>query len=351
MSRTNHWMRSITTSALLFITLGLAVIAQAQPSNTAPFDHTKTGFLLRDVHATLRCEQCHVDGIFKNTPKECVGCHSVGSRVAATPKPVNHVQTELSCGTCHNSSTTFLVKSFKHVGITSNCASCHNKQSLGVVSKPVNHFPTLLPCESCHTNTNTFTSWKMNHTGITSGCASCHSGQFSGVVSKPAGAAHIATTAPCETCHTSTTTFLGARFDHSSTVVANVCKTCHSGQVAGVTVQPAVHIPTGGAQCDICHTQTNTANFKSFLGGNYDHVGRRLPRENVRLAIRANTPSPVASRRSMYRPFSSATPATHRRTQPAIRHFLAPVTPTHPLREPVPFAITAQPRWANRLPT
>src|SRR5512146_2961915 len=33
-----------------------------------PFDHAKTGFLLRDVHTTLRCEQCHVDGVFKNTP-------------------------------------------------------------------------------------------------------------------------------------------------------------------------------------------------------------------------------------------------------------------------------------------
>lgn len=235
-----------------------------------PFDHAKTGFLLRDVHATLRCEQCHVDGIFKNTPKDCGGCHAIGSRVAATPKPVNHVQTTSSCDTCHVSPTTFLVASFKHIGINSGCKSCHNGQSLGVVSKPVNHFPTLLPCESCHTNTTTFSSARMDHTGITTGCASCHSGQFANVVSKPAS--HIATTASCEACHSSTITFLGATYGHDLATVTNNCISCHGGPMPGVVGKPATHLSTT-AQCDQCHTQANTGNFTTFLGAVYNHAG------------------------------------------------------------------------------
>lgn len=239
--------------------------AAAQPApGAAQFDHSRTGFLLRDVHTTLKCEQCHVDGIFKNTPRDCAGCHTIGSRVGATPQPVNHVQTTQPCDTCHTSPTNFLVRNYKHAGISGGCNTCHNGQSLGVVSKPANHFPTLLPCESCHTNTNTFQSWRMDHTGLASNCASCHSGQFVGVVSKPVN--HIATTAPCETCHASTVTFLGATYNHVG-VTTGSCDTCHNGSYPGVMAKSATHIPVpAGAFCDNCHTQSNTGNFSSFLG-------------------------------------------------------------------------------------
>ena len=260
----------MTMGILACLTLWFTPIAHAQSeSGASPFDHSKTGFVLRDVHTTLRCEQCHVDAIFKNTPKNCAGCHSIGSRVGATPKPVHHVLTTNSCDTCHVSATSFLVKSFKHAGITNGCSSCHNGQSLGVVSKQASHFPTLLPCENCHTNTNTFTSSRMDHTGITSRCLSCHGGQFAGVVSKPV--AHIATTAPCETCHSSTITFLGSTFDHTA-VVTGSCNDCHLGQNAGVVSQPAIHVPTFAAKCDACHTATNTSGYTSFLGAFYDHT-------------------------------------------------------------------------------
>jgi len=257
----------------VFLTLCFSSLVQAESVlNTATFDHTKTGFLLRDAHTTLMCEQCHVDGIFKNTPKDCAGCHSIGSRIGATPKPVNHVQTTNACDTCHSSPSSFLVRSFNHAGITSGCTSCHNSQSYGVLSKPTNHFPTLLPCESCHTNTNTFLSWKMDHTGLTTNCVSCHGGQYVGVVGKPT--AHVPTTAACETCHSSTITFLGALYNHAlaSPPVAGRCSTCHLGQLAGVMSQPSAHIPTYGTQCDSCHTAANTGGYTSFLGGNYGHA-------------------------------------------------------------------------------
>ena len=84
----------ISAVMLLCAMFCLAQLVQAQPvAGAPPFDHSKTGFLLRDVHDTLKCEQCHVDGIFKNTPKVCSGCHATGTRVAAKPKPINHVPT------------------------------------------------------------------------------------------------------------------------------------------------------------------------------------------------------------------------------------------------------------------
>ncbi len=236
---------------------------------TSAFDHARTGFILRDIHTTLRCEQCHVGEIFKGTPKECAGCHSQGSRVAATPKPVNHVITNKPCDTCHTSPTSFLVSNFKHLGITDNCASCHKGQSLGVVSKPVTHIPTLLPCETCHTNTSTFAINRMDHTGITTGCTTCHLGQFPDVVSKPANHVTIPTGAGCETCH-NTITFLGAGYFHDPLVVASKCNTCH-GPMPGAVSKPNGHLITN-AQCDTCHTQLNTSNFTTFTGTTFDHV-------------------------------------------------------------------------------
>jgi hypothetical protein len=72
--------------------------------------------------------------------------------------------------------------------------------------------------------------------------------------------------AACDTCHTQANTgnfssFLGATFTH--TVPPGVCSTCHNGTTA--LGKPALHVPTT-ATCDTCHTQSNTANYTTFLG-------------------------------------------------------------------------------------
>src|SRR5664279_3651969 len=105
MNLLNDGISRISAVMLLCALLCFAHLAQAQTASAASapsFDHSKTGFLLKDVHFTLKCEQCHVDGIFKNTPKFCSGCHATGTRVAATPRPINHVPTSSECDTCHN---------------------------------------------------------------------------------------------------------------------------------------------------------------------------------------------------------------------------------------------------------
>ena len=279
---TNNKIIQWATAVLMAIFLSLSLHAQAA-ANSSAFNHTQTGFILKDVHLTLRCEQCHVDGIFKNTPKNCAGCHTIGTRVAATPQPINHVQTTAACDTCHTSGSNFLVKSFSHMSVTGSCSTCHNGQSLGVMSKPVTHFPTLLPCENCHTNTTTFLSWQMGaagHIGITSGCATCHSGQYPNVVSVPAMPTfHVQTNGQdCGNCHGFSNFNVGgflnpkASYDHSLST-GQRCNTCHgaTSQLSGITVVPAVpanHITIpAGADCSSCHNNTTT-----FFGAYYDHA-------------------------------------------------------------------------------
>lgn len=283
---TNSKMIKMAASVLALLMIGFVNLAQAAGLVTGTtFDHSKTAFILKDVHATLKCEQCHVDGIFKNTPKDCAGCHTTGTRVGAKPKPINHVQTILACDTCHLSAANFLVKTFNHVTITGGCDTCHNGQSLGVVSKAATHFPTSQPCELCHTNTSTFLSWQMGaagHVGITTGCAACHQGQFPGVKSLPSTTSvpplHVPVLAgqDCSACHSLTnfTSFLGAIYNHAGITPGGVptCASCHSGQMVGVKAVPPIpaqHITIpAGNDCSVCHNSTTT-----FLGALYSHAG------------------------------------------------------------------------------
>ncbi len=289
MNLLNVGISRISAVMLMCAMLCFALLAQAQsaaasvpsPASAPPFDHSKTGFVLKDVHYTLKCEQCHVDGIFKNTPKKCSGCHATGTRVAATPRPNNHVPLPANseCDTCHTSDATFLVKNYNHVGVIGNCATCHNGQSLGVLSKPATHFPTVQPCEACHTNTVTFANWRMDHTAVIGGCATCHSGQFPNVAKT--STLHVPLNGrDCGACHASPVTvpgpvtFFAASFDHlsASPPVAGICNTCHVGGYQGVSTQSATHIATGGAQCDTCHTRANTNDYHSWLGAPFNHT-------------------------------------------------------------------------------
>jgi hypothetical protein len=143
-----------------------------------------------------------------------------------------------------------------HPSVTSGCASCHNGGT--APGKPANHVATNAPCETCHRSTVTFAGARMNHAGVTANCASCHNGMAS--TGKPAN--HLITNAPCETCHRSTVTFAGARVDHSR--ISAPCASCHNGGSA--TSKPASHLITN-APCDTCHKSTVV-----FAGARVDHT-------------------------------------------------------------------------------
>jgi hypothetical protein len=129
-----------------------------------------------------------------------------------------------------------------HTRLFGGCTTCHNGHT--ATGKPANHVATTAPCETCHKSTRTFAGARMNHAGVVTSCTRCHNG--AAATGKPAQ--HIATNAPCETCHKSTMTFAGARVDHASLI--GPCAKCHNGVTA--EGRPSRHLVTT-ASCDSCH--------------------------------------------------------------------------------------------------
>src|SRR6185312_11303782 len=90
------------------------------------FDHLTTGFELRGAHRDLACEYCHAQGIFKGTPRTCEGCHTIGGRISATPKPPTHIVTSDRCELCHAVYNFVPIYRMDHTAAIGSCFSCHN---------------------------------------------------------------------------------------------------------------------------------------------------------------------------------------------------------------------------------
>ena len=251
--RSGGWL-----SALVWMALCFAGSAQAQVRTVE--DHIKTGYVLSGQHATAKCESCHINGIFRGTPRDCTTCHSEGSRYARSNvvKPVNHLPTQNSCDTCHVTRG-FSAARFSHSGVRQGtCATCHN--GLNAMGKPPAHMPIAAAstCDNCH-QPGGWKPTKWNHTQIvvTGQCATCHTGSYQGAVGKPATATHASVTGNCESCHTSTTSWIGAgggKPNHSLFTSATNCGACHNGSTA--TGRPTTHMPIGNATCGTCHNTT-----------------------------------------------------------------------------------------------
>jgi len=221
-----------------------AVAADSRATSVS--DHLRTGFALLGRHAQIECQECHVQGVFKGTPRQCQLCHTQGSRTATTFKPVNHVITTQPCELCHVSTVTWTGARFQHVGVApGSCMTCHNGSTAS--GKPSNHPITTASCDSCH-RTTAWLPAGFNHLGVVPGtCISCHNG--STATGKPSN--HIVTSASCDACHR-TTAWIPASFSHT-TVAPGTCITCHNGTTA--TGKSGTHFITTRS-CDGCHTTT-----------------------------------------------------------------------------------------------
>ena len=270
--------------------------AEISDSGNLKFDHSKTGFLLTGSHIQARCASCHVNGVFKGTPRDCSSCHVVGNHMGAEAKTTKHIATVAQCDSCHQN-TTWIPATFRHVGLaegtcqtchngtaatgkpsghiatTDSCDTCHKTvdwKQLAAGGMPSNHLPTTQPCSTCHKQAS-LVPGTMSHSGIVNGCMNCHNGQrFTGVTPKSKPTNHLPTSMPCETCHSSTNfmSFLlptsTAMMNHAG--IVNGCTTCHNGQTfVGVTpkskldASPSTHMATS-LDCSSCHT--STVNFK-----------------------------------------------------------------------------------------
>ncbi|MDD8017473.1 MAG: hypothetical protein PHP42_03795 [Bacteroidota bacterium] len=253
-----------------------------QPST---FDHNTTNFKLVGAHATLDCSSCHKNGVFKGTPMDCYSCHQ--SNFAATTAP-NHTVNQFShdCTTCHNtiawrpstfnhSQTTFPLmgvhattdclfchKNGQYAGLPTDCYSCHQTDFAGTTNP--NHVSGNFDhnCATCH-STNGWSPASFDHSktvfpltgnhmvppracvdchasgkfaGTPTDCYSCHASNYNATTNPSHTAAGFPTT--CATCHTSTTTWLGATFNHTQFPIGsadkhkpgvwNICADCHT---------------------------------------------------------------------------------------------------------------------------
>lgn len=312
-----------------------AAFAQSAVTDQA-FDHATTGFSLSNQHIAARCESCHVQGVFRGTPRECSSCHRNASRPNATQFPIKHIPTTQQCDICHKSvdwgivmfrhqgvvkgtcrschdGVTATGKSAKHIKVAASCDVCHNTltwtattfdhsrnepgtpcdschNDSGARGKRANHIPYTpanAPCDTCHVTYTWYTTF--NHSSVTAGsCTTCHN-SFN-AIGKPA--THIPTTGACNNCHTNFSAFKPATMNHTGT--AGQCSTCHSGAYAGVNAQAKSpnHVTTA-QQCDTCHKSTT-----SWATSTFDHatngvtVGGHTCSTNCHIAGRPGLPKP-----------------------------------------------------------
>ena len=164
-------------------------LSQRRPLAGRRFDHTRfANFALTGSHQTLPCNTCHVGDHFQGVATDCASCHL--SDFTKTTNP-NHVAAGFphDCATCHNTAT--------WDGATFD----HN-----LTKFPLTGAHTTVTCLQCHTNGQ--------YTTISTDCVSCHLKDYQTTTSPN----HVAASFPqnCQLCHT-TTQWLGATFDHSTT--------------------------------------------------------------------------------------------------------------------------------------
>jgi hypothetical protein len=293
------------------------------------FDHNKTKYPLRGLHASVACKQCHVSLVFTNVGAKCADCHAdihrrqMGANCESchTVKgwhaslesvrdhqnrfPLIGAHAPVDCDACHKGAA---VSQFK--GLSTDCVACHRQDY--VQTRFPNHLSASFPvtCEQCHTMDSwlgaTFDHAKFTGFALTGmhaklDCAACHgNGNFQGTSAncischaKEYNAAqnpnHVQAGFPadCAICH-STSSWSGARFDHNAFTSFSLtgahatvaCAQCHpNGRYAGTprncaschlsdyqkTTNPN-HAAAGFPQdCAICHSTS------SWSGARFDH--------------------------------------------------------------------------------
>ena len=135
--------------ALSMLAPAQLIAAASAPPITVSFDHLPTGFELDGVHRDLPCEACHLNAVFKGTPRDCGTCHITGSPFNATPKTATHIPTTNYCAACHNTISFRPDVHFDHAQVLGSCISCHN----GTVAQGEgpSHPATSQDCSACHT--------------------------------------------------------------------------------------------------------------------------------------------------------------------------------------------------------
>lgn len=243
-----------------------ATLAPAQ--GLRDFDHVRTGFPLTGLHAGERCESCHVDGVFKGTPRDCQSCHSSGARWARANvvKPQNHLPTTLACDACHGT-LSFAGARFSHASVApGSCGQCHN--GLVTDGKPPRHVATTASCDTCHRTSAWRPAAGFSHAGVAPGtCSNCHNGSTAtGRTPQhiPYQALAGTTITNCDSCHKAGfSAWTPARF-HAAVSLSTQCATCHTGSYPPAVGKPGTQVHVGATTCESCHKSTASWTSVSF---------------------------------------------------------------------------------------
>ncbi len=110
----------------------------------APFDHARARFPLLGSHLKVPCKACHLDTKYRETPRECAGCHDKDD--------VHEQRLGKDCKSCHNARS-WASWDFDHARRTpyplagahrkAKCVACHAQPAKGKVTAPT-------ACYSCH---------------------------------------------------------------------------------------------------------------------------------------------------------------------------------------------------------
>ena len=205
------------------------------------FDHDATRFPLDFKHALVRCEGCHVQGVFIGTPTQCARCHSLSGRIKASAPTSQHIRVIGECEVCHTATVWTDVFRVDHVAVIGSCQGCHN----GVITagKHPQHVVSSNTCDDCH-NTITWVGARYNHVGITGNCIRCHNGG----IAEGKNPGHILSASTCEDCH-NTNLWIPASVNHAS--VIGTCFSCHNGVIA--EGKDPGHCTSASNSCELCH--------------------------------------------------------------------------------------------------
>ena len=227
---------------------------------------------LGHIPTVASCDTCHTTGRWVPTKAvthdattigRCSTCHN---GTIASGKPPTHIQTNAQCDTCHTSTVTWLNAQFLHdVTMVGRCSTCHNNQT--AKGRPAGHIPTNSQCDTCHTSFIAFNIRVMNHTGLVGQCSTCHSGAYLSQNAQMKPPTHVPTTAQCDSCHTSTTTWATKANPHPAFAPVNNCVSCHNSVTA--LGKPTTHIPVG-TNCEACHLNNN---YVAFRPAAMNHTG------------------------------------------------------------------------------
>ena len=222
----------------------------------AKFDHATTRFALTGRHADTRCAACHRSTAYRETPRQCVGCHKKDDEGARGHRG----QFGERCESCH-ATTAWKPSTFNHDTATKfplrlrhrtvRCADCHvgnlfaqkpATECIGCHVKDDKHKGTLgRDCASCHTERDWKERAKFDHERT----------------AFPLLGRHAQTT--CDACH-------------KSAVFKEAPKTC-----IGCHRKDDRHEATLGEDCGACHVERDWKTTQ----GRFDHARARFVPRNA----------------------------------------------------------------------